>query len=240
MKYPIIELQSVDCSFYARKGRLAVKRVDVIRQMSLHLFEGETLGIIGHNGAGKSTLLQILAGILSPTKGKVRMRDDLSISLLTLQLGFSLELTGRENAILGAMYLGYSKREAEQRLENILTFAEIGKWADDPLRTYSTGMRARLGFAVAMEMEPDIMLIDETLGVGDAYFQKKSSAALVEKMHSGQTTVLVSHSDSVMRELCSRVVWLHNGCTHMQGEPDVVLDAYNTWVSHLESGVAGV
>lgn len=169
---PLISLQNVGCSFYVRKSRLSLNKVEALKDVTLDIFEGETLGLIGHNGAGKSTLLQILARILTPTSGKLVIREGISISLLTLQLGFSPELTGRENAILGAMYLGYSRKEAQARLEKILDFAEIGAWADEPTRTYSTGMQARLGFAVALEMAPDIMLIDEILGVGDAYFQK--------------------------------------------------------------------
>lgn len=237
--FPLIELEHVDCSFYVRKSRITLKRVDVLRDLSLNLHEGETLGIIGHNGAGKSTLLQILGRILTPTGGAVRMREGFSISLLTLQLGFSQELTGRENAILGAMFLGYSRREAESRLDKILEFAEIGQWAEDPIRTYSTGMKARLGFAVAMEMEPDIMLIDETLGVGDAYFQKKSTAALFAKMQTGQTSVLVAHSDAVIRSLCSRVIWLHEGCVYREGAPAAVLDEYAQWVAQLSTETAG-
>lgn len=238
--FPLIALDNVECSFYVRKSRLSLKQVDVLRGFTLNIYEGETLGVIGHNGAGKSTLLQILGRILEPTGGEVHFRDNLSISLLTLQLGFAQELTGRENAVLGAMFLGFARKEAESRLARILDFAEIGEWADEPIRTYSTGMKARLGFAVAMEMEPNIMLIDETLGVGDAYFQHKSNQSLVEKMQSGQTTVLVAHSDGVLRTLCSRVVWVREGRVHMEGAPDVVLDAYNTWVAQLGAGIAGV
>lgn len=235
---PLISLQHVGCSFYVRKSRLSLNKVEALKDVTLDIFEGETLGLIGHNGAGKSTLLQILARILTPTSGKLVIREGISISLLTLQLGFSPELTGRENAILGAMYLGYSRKEAQARLEKILDFAEIGAWADEPTRTYSTGMQARLGFAVALEMAPDIMLIDEILGVGDAYFQKKSSQALIQKMQTGQTTVLVSHSEAALRQLCSRAVWLHGGCTHMLGAPDEVLSAYTNWVNGLCSETA--
>lgn len=238
--FPLISLQNVDCSFYVRKSRLMLKQVDVLRSFSLDIYAGETLGIVGHNGAGKSTLLQILGRILAPTAGNIRFRDNLSISLLTLQLGFSSELTGRENAVLGAMYLGFSRREAEARLERILAFAEIGAWADEPTRTYSTGMAARLGFAVAMEMEADIMLIDETLGVGDAYFQHKSEAALREKMQAGLTTVLVTHNAAVLRELCTRVVWVHEGRAFMVGGAVEVLQAYGDWVASLSAEVAGV
>ena len=153
----LMELKNVECAFYVRKSRVAVRSVQVLHGVSFALQHGETLGVVGHNGAGKSTLLQVLAGILAPTGGNIRKKHALSVSLLTLQLGFSNELTGRENAVLSAMYLGHNRKEAERRLPGILDFAENGTWADEPLRTYSTGMRARLGFAVAMEMQPDIM-----------------------------------------------------------------------------------
>lgn len=166
---PLISLVDVGCTFYARKSRISLRKVKALKSVTFDLYGGETLGLIGHNGAGKSTLLQVLALILIPNKGTITMVKGLSTSLLTLNLGFSYELTGKENAILGAMYLGYSHKEAKARLERILDFAEIGAWADEPVRTYSTGMKARLGFAVAMEMETDVMLIDETLGVGGIF-----------------------------------------------------------------------
>lgn len=237
---PLISLVDVGCTFYARKSRIRLRKVEALKCVTLDLYEGKILGLVGHNGAGKSTLLQVLARIIIPQKGTMTMPKGLSTSLLTLKLGFSQELTGRENAILGAMYLGYSRMEAEARLERILDFAEIGEWVNDPVRTYSTGMSARLGFAVAMEMESDVLLIDETLGVGDAYFQKKSNKAIIDKMQQGQTTVLVSHSEATLRKLCTTVAWLHNGETRMVGEPCAVLGAYGEWVAGLQSGIAGI
>lgn len=231
----ILSLDNVSCTFYVRKSRMRLKQVNALQNIDLQLRHGETLGIIGHNGAGKSTLLQIMGNILAPTQGSLYLREGVNIAMLSLSLGFSHELTGKENAILGAMYLGYTRREATKRLDNILEFAEIDGWADEPVRTYSTGMRMRLAFAVAMEMSPDIMLIDEVLAVGDAYFQKKSSQALIEKMQSGQSTVLVSHGEATMRSLCSRVVWLHEGKVNMEGEPAQVLEAYNAWVAQIDS-----
>lgn len=236
----LISLRDVACTFYARKSRIKLRQVEALKNISLDIHEGETLGIIGANGAGKSTFLQVLAQILMPTQGEFYMREGLAVSLLTLQLGFSPDLTGCENAILGAMYLGYTRKEAEGRLQRVLDFAELGAWADEPIRTYSTGMSARLGFAVALEMESDIMLIDEIMGVGDAYFQQKSTKVLLEKMQSGQTTVLVSHSDVTMRSLCSRVVWLHKGTIRMIGDSDDVLDEYGKWVAALKTETAGV
>ncbi len=235
----LMELKNVECAFYVRKSRIAVRSVQVLHDVNFTLERGETLGVVGHNGAGKSTLLQVLAGILAPTGGELRKQHGLTVSLLTLQLGFSNELTGRENAVMSAMYLGHGRKEAERRLPGILDFAEIGTWVDEPLRTYSTGMRSRLGFAVAMEMQPDVMLIDETLGVGDAYFQRKSSEALLNKMRSGQTTVLVSHNDATIRALCNRVIWLHEGRVYREGSPAEVMDAYNDWIGSLKHVTAG-
>ena len=235
----LIECQNIGCTFYTRKSRLSLRKVRALQDVSLELKEGETLGIIGHNGAGKSTLLQILSRILVPTSGKISIQKHLSISLLRLQMGFSPELSGRENAVLGAMYLGFTKKQAEERLKSIQNFAEIGDWIDEPIRTYSTGMGARLGFAVALEMMPDVLLIDETLGVGDAYFQQKSSQALLDKMAKGQTTVLVAHNKELMEKLCSQIIWLHEGKTRMQGEPSEVLNAYDKWVNGLVQESAG-
>lgn len=235
----LMKLEDVGCTFYVRKSRLQVKAVEALHNVNIELHKGETIGIIGHNGAGKSTLLQIMSRILLPSSGALHVHKGVSIALLNLSLGFSAELTGKENAVLGAMYLGYTKKEAENRLADILDFAEIGEWADEPIRTYSTGMRMRLAFAVAMEMSPDIMLIDEVLGVGDAYFQKKSSQALINKMQSGQSTVLVSHGDATMRQLCSRVIWLHEGCVYREGAPAAVLDEYAQWVAQLSTETAG-
>ncbi len=236
MNTPVIQLKNLSCTFYARYSRLRVKKVHALSDISLDIYKGETLGFVGHNGAGKSTMLQILGAILAPTAGSITFQDGLTSSLLSLQLGFAQELTGRENAVLGSLYLGHTRKEAEARLDRILDFAELRQWADDPIRTYSTGMKARLGFAVALEMNADILLIDETLGVGDAHFQKKSSAALLEKMHSGLTSVLVSHSQATMQQLCTRIAWLHQGKLRMIGEPEPVLAAYTEWVNSLTHG----
>ncbi len=226
----IISLKNVACAFYTRKGRLRLRKVEALKNICLDIFAGETLGIVGSNGAGKSTLLQVLAGVLNPTSGHIHINNDLKCSLLTLNLGLSPELTGRENAILNCMYLGHTRKEAVARLDSIIEFAEIGDFIDEPVRTYSTGMSARLGFAAAMQMESNVMLIDETLGVGDAYFQQKSSKALREKMKTGMATVLVSHSKPTLKKLCTRLAWLKDGKIEMCGNVNEVLDTYEDWV----------
>lgn len=227
---PLVTMSALGCTFFVRKGRVGVRENKALVDINLTINKGETLGLIGANGAGKSTLLQVIARILTPSSGSIEYAGNPSISLLTLMLGFSPQLSGRDNAILSALLLGYTRAETNARLERIIDFAELGDFINEPLQTYSTGMQARLGFAVAMEMSPDILLIDEVFAVGDEYFQKKSSNALMEKMRSGQTTVFVSHSAASMKELCTRVAWIDKGRTVLVGEPGPVLDAYHEWV----------
>lgn len=223
---PIISLENVGCTYSVRKGFLRVGKYEALNDVSFSINRGETIGIIGRNGAGKSTLLRLVAGVIQPDAGNVIRHTPVSISLLTLQLGFSTELTGRDNAILGAMFLGHSRKDALASLDGINDFAELGHWFEEPLKSYSSGMKARLGFAVAMEMSPDVLLVDEVLGVGDESFRKKSTAAMKEKMLSGQTVLFVSHNANTIRELCSSVVWIENGVTKMVGETKEVLAAY--------------
>jgi lipopolysaccharide transport system ATP-binding protein len=227
---PLITLDRVACRYKVRHGRFRLKSYEALRDISFTIDTGETIGLIGRNGAGKSTLLSLISGIILPDSGKVIFHKPATVSLLSLQLGFSPDLTGRDNAIIGAMLLGYTKKEAALRLERIIAFAELENWIDEPLRTYSSGMRARLGFAVAMEMNPDVLLVDEILGVGDEAFRKKSTQAMKGKMESGQTVVFVSHALPVVRELCSRVVWIDNGLVRIIGEPDQVICAYQEQV----------
>jgi lipopolysaccharide transport system ATP-binding protein len=202
------------------------KSYEAIKDVSLSIARGETIGLIGRNGAGKSTLLHLISRIIMPDAGKVVFHRPASVSLLSLQLGFSPELTGRDNAIIGGMLLGYTKKEAMASVQRIAAFAELENWMDEPLRTYSSGMRARLGFAVAMEMHPDVLLIDETLGVGDEAFRNKSTLAMKEKMRSDQTVVFVSHALADVMELCSRAVWIDEGLVRMIGPPAEVIPAY--------------
>ena len=227
----IVTLENVGCCFRIRQKMLRFKSYEALKDVSLTLKRGEALGVIGRNGAGKSTLLKIIAGILRPDSGRIVLHGSPSIALLTMQLGFSNELSGRYNAILGAMLLGYTKQEALTRLDHIIAFAELGQWIDEPLKTYSSGMRARLGFAVAMEMSPDVLLIDEALGVGDVAFQKKSMKAMLEKFQSDQTIVFVSHAAASVKRLCNRVVWIEDGVTRMEGDAAEVVDAYEQYLT---------
>ncbi|BCS87978.1 ABC transporter ATP-binding protein [Pseudodesulfovibrio sediminis] len=226
MSSAILTLDSVDYRFRVRKKGFKFVNFQALEDICLSLHEGETLGVIGDNGAGKSTLLKIIAGILMPTRGKVVHHRELSTSLLSLQIGFSPQLSGVDNAIMGGMLAGYSRREAQSHLEEIIEFSELGERIYDPLKSYSSGMQARLGFAVAMTVGPDILLVDEVLGVGDAAFQAKSMARMQERMISGQTVVFVSHSVPVVRQLCTRAVWLDQGRVHLSGDVEKVLEAY--------------
>ncbi|WP_319581957.1 ABC transporter ATP-binding protein [uncultured Pseudodesulfovibrio sp.] len=223
---PLIELKNVGCTFVSRRGCFTYKKYEALKDVSLTVYQGETLGVIGSNGAGKSTLLKLMAKILMPTVGTISFFNDPVVALLGLQLGFNPELSGRINAILNAMLLGFSRREAEEQLDGIVEFAGLEDWIDDPLKTYSSGMQARLGFGVALQMNPDILLVDEVLGVGDQQFQKKSTAAMREKMLSDQTIVFVSHDLITLESLCKRCVWIEDGCTVAEGDSDEVIALY--------------
>lgn len=224
---PMLSLQNVGLAF--QPGGLSLRRRPpfwVLKDVSFTLEQGETLGIIGRNAAGKSTLLRLLAGILTHDRGAF-VNHGYSTALLSLQTGFVPYLTGRQNAILSGILLGLRRREVEARMEAIIEFSELGDFIDEPLSSYSSGMRARLGFSVAYQVEPDILLIDEVLGVGDEAFQAKSSAAMHERIRSDKTIVLVSHSAETIRALCDRAVWLEAGETRAVGAVAEVIDLYH-------------
>ena len=206
---PIISLNNV-CFAYFDKPWQKKKSKWVLHEISFDLYSGETLGIIGRNGAGKSTLLSILAGLTIPDQGSFVNRSK-SISLLSLQTGFIPQLTGRENIFLSSLTLGFSKKEIKSRLNDIIEFAELGEAINDPVKTYSTGMRARLGFSISIQIAPDIFLIDEVFGVGDFAFKKKSQEAMAKKIAGNQTVVLVSHQPNTVAEMCDRAMVLHLG-----------------------------
>lgn len=222
---PIIELHQAGVCYRLGRGFLNRKIYWPLRGLDLKVVRGETLGVIGRNGAGKTTLLQLLVGILSPDSGTVVRRVE-RISLLSLQAGFVPLLSGRINAIMSGMLLGFRKQEMVRLMPDIVRFAELEEFIDQPVRTYSMGMRARLGFAVAHHLEPDLLLIDEVLGVGDAAFREKSAAIIREKIRSRSSVVLVSHSPATLKQLCDRVVWLRDGRVYREGVPEAVLSEY--------------
>ena len=196
-----------------------------LKDVSFEVFKGEVVGIIGRNGSGKSTLLKIIAGLFRPTEGSVRVQGSI-VPMLELGSGFDPELTGRENVFLNGAILGYSKEFLKERFPEILEFSELGDFINMPLKTYSSGMMMRLAFSVATIVEPEILIVDEILAVGDEAFQKKSRSKMMELMGGGTTVLYVSHSLEQIRELCNRVIWLDSGKIVMQGAAEDVCDAY--------------
>ncbi|HMU67166.1 MAG TPA: ABC transporter ATP-binding protein, partial [Cellvibrionaceae bacterium] len=195
---------------YNERALFAKDANTVLDGVSFQIMRGEVLGVIGKNGSGKSTLMKIVAGIVKPDAGKLVSKVD-KIQLLSLQVGFIQELTGRENVILSSLLLGMRRKAIEQQMDQVIAFSELGAFIDKPLNTYSSGMRARLGFSVACQADPDVLLIDEAFSVGDASFRKKSKAIIEERMQTERSFVLVSHSESMLREYCARCVWLDQG-----------------------------
>lgn len=222
----LMVLNNIGCQFTIRHGFFRVTRYDALEDVTFDIFQGETLGIVGANGSGKSTLIKIIAGVILPDRGGVITSRRVSCSILAMSLGFDPELTGRENSLLGLMFLGFTKQRALARVQKIVEYADLGSWIDEPMRTYSTGMSARLGFAVALENEADILLIDEVLGVGDREFQNKSIATIKQRIKNNQTVVFVSHDEKTVREICDRVVWLEKGRLRLIGNADDVLNVY--------------
>jgi ABC-2 type transport system ATP-binding protein/lipopolysaccharide transport system ATP-binding protein len=201
---------------------VALDRVD------LEVKAGDRVGVIGRNGAGKSTLFRVISRILPPSEGRVFVAGRIA-PILELGLGFHGELTGRENVMLQGALLGFSRRETRKRLERIVDWAELQEFIDAPIRTYSTGMAARLAFAVATDVDPDILLVDEALAVGDEKFQRKCQERMSALQSHGKTFMLVSHSLNHIRENCDRAIWLHHGSIVRNGTPETVTQAYHEW-----------
>jgi ABC-type polysaccharide/polyol phosphate transport system ATPase subunit len=207
------------------KGQIVFDDFMALQGVDLEVRKGETLGIVGANGAGKSTLLKLVAGVQRPTTGRVRVRGRVA-PLLQLGAGFDTELTGRENVFLNGTLLGFRESDIARRLDRIVDFAGVRDFIDAPLRTYSTGMVARLGFAIATDVQPDVLIVDEILSVGDEEFQRRSAARIHELRASGAAILLVSHSLEAIRTLCHRVAWLDRGRLRAVGPPDEVVQRY--------------
>jgi lipopolysaccharide transport system ATP-binding protein len=225
MSEAIIRMENVGVAFNAQL-RVGSSRFWALEDVSLTLAPGDRLGVVGRNGSGKSTLLRTIAGIITPDRGRLT-RAPVSCQLLSLALGFVPHLSGRDNAILSGLMLGLRRREIVHRLPAILEFSELGDFFDQPISSYSTGMTMRLGFSVAIQVEPDVLLIDEVLAVGDAEFQQKSGDALRERIHGGTTVVFVSHGDTHVQQICNRALWIEHGRSMMEGAVDDVLRAYH-------------
>lgn len=209
----------------AIRGRITYREFRALDEVNLHIQPGEVCGIVGRNGAGKSTLLKVIAGVLTPTKGHVHINGNIA-PMLELGAGFDQDLTARENIFLNGAILGYSKDFLEKKFDDIVAFSELEEFIEQPVRTFSSGMMMRLAFSIATLVEPEVLIVDEILSVGDGHFQKKSEARMRELMSGGTTVLMVSHALKQIRDLCSRVIWLDHGKVIMDGNTQEVCDAY--------------
>ena len=211
------------------KRQLQMRTFWALNGVSLEVYRGEVFGLIGNNGAGKSTLLKVVARVLRPTKGRVIVRCRVA-PLLELGAGFHPELTGKENIFLNGAMLGFNHREMQEKYDQIVDFSELAEFISAPIRTYSSGMYARLGFSVATSSDPDVLIVDEILGVGDESFQKKCQARIETFRQHGAAILLVSHNMGSIQAMCQRAAWLDHGVLKTIGEPDQVIRAYREWV----------
>ena len=206
-------------------GKLQTKDFWALKNISFDIYQGEVFGIIGHNGSGKSTLLKIISGILKASLGSVETKGNI-VPMLELGSGFDFNLTGRENIFLNGAILGYSEKFLNEKYDEIVAFSELGEFIDVPIRNYSSGMMMRLAFSIATVVNPQILIVDEILSVGDEAFQEKSRARMLELMGGGTTVLFVSHSLDQIREMCDRVVWLDHGEIKMIGTAEEVCNQY--------------
>lgn len=245
---PLIKLEDVSVRYRAPQERIpSIKEYAIrwlkrqityrsflaLKEINLEIFPGESVGIIGPNGAGKSTLLKTVARVLVPTTGRVFVRGRIS-PLLELGAGFDPELTGRENIYLNGTILGHSRETIDRHFDEILEFSGLQGFIDSPVRTYSTGMYARLGFSVATFVRPEILIVDEILGVGDADFQKRSYERILGFQAEGSTILLVSHSLDAVQRFCSRVIWLDQGLIRASGNNEYVINKYQEHLQNIE------
>lgn len=223
---PLLQLDQVGVRYRLRRKMAGASHYWAVQNVSLQLYAGDKLAILGANGSGKSTLMKVLGGIIAVDRGTVWRDVTIKTALLTLGVGFESTLTGRENSILSGMLLGLHRQTIEKRLPRIQEFSGLGPFFDQPIYTYSSGMLSRLGFSVALEVDPEILLIDELLSVGDLEFQRKSGEALKQRFRSGKTMVLVTHNLELVQELCSRAIWIHRGVTQAAGPAAEVVQRY--------------
>lgn len=231
-----VSFKEVISTFRLSRGR---RSLWALQDVTLEIQRGETVGLIGQNGSGKSTLLRCIAGILPPTRGLVLVGGTLS-SLIELGAGFHPELTGRENSELTAAFFGFSRKRFRRVLDDIVEFAELQDAFDRPIRAYSSGMIVRLAFSLAIHVEPEILLIDEVLAVGDESFQRKCIRKVGELREAGITIVFVSHDMRLVKRLCQRCVWLDEGVVAADGETSLVIDQYLNSVTGPANGVESV
>ncbi len=213
-----------------------VREIEAVKQVSFNVPHGEVLGIVGANGAGKSTLVRTIAGILPPSKGRVEIHGRVS-TLLALGVGFNRKLSGRDNVRLGGLAAGLKREQLAEKYDDIVAFAELEDFMDMPMRTYSSGMYGRLAFAVAVMMEPDILLIDEALSVGDARFRRKCARKMRELCSEDRTVVLVSHALGTIQDLADHAIWMDHGELRMWDEPETVINAYTEFLEVEQNAV---
>jgi ABC-type polysaccharide/polyol phosphate transport system ATPase subunit len=218
------------------RGERLVRKVHAVKSLNLNVEKGTVLGIVGHNGAGKSTLLKAIAGILPPTSGKIVVRGNVN-ALLSLGVGFNPALSGEENILLAGLADGRSRDEIEEKRASILELAELGDFIEMPIRTYSSGMVGRLGFSIAVHMDPEILLIDEALSAGDAAFKVKARDQMERLIDKASTIIMVSHSLNSIEEMCNDAIWMNKGKLQYRGDPSVVVDRYT---KHMKVGRTAV
>jgi ABC-type polysaccharide/polyol phosphate transport system ATPase subunit len=223
------QLERSEAKKELRQRRKTTYEVEAVKHVSFDVPHGTVLGLIGSNGAGKSTLMRTLAGILPPTDGRITVDGQVS-TLLALGVGFNRRLSGRENVVLGGLAAGLSRAEIDARYDEIVAFAELEEIMDYPMRTYSSGQFGRLAFAVSVTMDPDILLIDEALSVGDARFRKKAQRRMKRLVRQDRTVVLVTHALGTVKELCDKAVWLEKGQLRMWDDAETVVDAYTEFL----------
>lgn len=230
IRYKCLKNMSIRHSLFKLK-KTKSEVFEAVRGISFDIKKGEILGIVGKNGSGKSTTLRAIAGVFSPDSGSIDLCTE-SIALLSIGIGFKKKLTGRENIVLSGLLLGYTAEQIDNKIQEIIDFSELGRFIDMPVKTYSSGMFSKLSFAITAILEPEIMLIDEVLSVGDAKFKKKSGKKMQELISDeNRTVVIVSHNTETIRSLCDRVLWLHEGEMKMIGTVDEVLPIYDKFMT---------
>ena len=230
-----LEKQPTLKSTLLRLGRRerVVREIQALKNVSFTVPHGKVMGVVGANGAGKSTLMRTVAGILPPNSGRVEVNGRVS-TLLSLGVGFNRKLTGRQNVVLGGLAAGLTRAELREKYDEIVDFAELEDFMDMPMRTYSSGMYGRLAFSVAVNMDPDILLIDEALSVGDAKFRRKCAGKMRELCSEDRTIMLVSHALGSIKELCDSAIWMHGGELRMWDEPERVVKTYTHFLNVKE------
>ncbi len=225
-------------STVTRLGRRerVVREVEAVRNVSFDVPHGTVLGVVGANGAGKSTLVRTIAGILPPNEGRIEVHGRVS-TLLALGVGFNRKLSGRENVVLGGLAAGIKREQLAEKYDDIVKFAELEDFIDMPMRTYSSGMYGRLAFSVAVNMDPDILLIDEALSAGDARFRRKSAEKMRELCGEDRTVILVSHALGTIKELADQAIWMHKGELRMWDDPETVVSAYTEFLEVKQDAV---